>query len=280
MRILILVWNRNQNKEFHISLWGLLVGLFATFVVVIFFLCLLLRFSVSARHYLLNRGAHYESQIAPRIDDYEAKLNELQYQLEEAQRRLRDLDILNKINTRNPKSSSTQAPPQSSDESSVVQFGVRLDQTLERSHLFLSRLETVEKYLHSELTQNSIVHLTSPLPGNVAISSQVGYRLDPFTHLPAWHGGVDLPARAGTNILATADGVVKKAQWVDGFGYLVEIEHRNHLVTRYAHAQELFVKQGQYVKTQQVIARVGSTGRSTGSHLHFEILGSKGPTSS
>jgi murein DD-endopeptidase MepM/ murein hydrolase activator NlpD len=112
----------------------------------------------------------------------------------------------------------------------------------------------------------------SPLPFEVSPSSGLGYRIDPFTRQIAWHDGTDFPATYGTLILATADGIVIKAGWSGEYGNLVDVQHRNGTVTRYAHAQELMVQVGQKVKKFQPLAKVGSTGRSTGPHLHYEIL--------
>lgn len=103
------------------------------------------------------------------------------------------------------------------------------------------------------------------------ISSKYGRRMDPFTGRVANHHGVDFSARRGSPILATADGVVVAARRNGSFGMLVEIDHGNGFVTRYAHAKELFVKRGQKIKRGHVIAAVGVTGRSTAPHLHYEI---------
>jgi murein DD-endopeptidase MepM/ murein hydrolase activator NlpD len=103
-------------------------------------------------------------------------------------------------------------------------------------------------------------------------SSGLGYRIDPLTQQTAWHEGTDFPAAYGTPILATAEGVVIRAAWDQEYGYVVDVQHKNSVVTRYAHAQEILVKQGDFVKQSQAIAKVGSTGRSTGPHLHYEVL--------
>ena len=79
--------------------------------------------------------------------------------------------------------------------------------------------------------------------------------------------------------MATADGIVIKAGWSGEYGNLVDVQHRNGVVTRYAHAQELMVRVGQKVKKSQLLAKVGSTGRSTGPHLHYEILRDGAPAS-
>ncbi|MBN9475796.1 MAG: hypothetical protein ABS43_04700 [Bordetella sp. SCN 67-23] len=101
--------------------------------------------------------------------------------------------------------------------------------------------------------------------------SSFGWRVDPFTGTRSLHEGVDFAAPSGTSIVAAAGGVVQVAEFHSGYGYMIDIDHGNDLVTRYAHASKLLVKPGDLVKRGQRIAAVGSTGRSTGSHLHFEV---------
>jgi murein DD-endopeptidase MepM/ murein hydrolase activator NlpD len=110
-----------------------------------------------------------------------------------------------------------------------------------------------------------------PLEG-MAISSGFGRRLDPFTGRPARHTGFDYPAPYGTPILASAGGRVRRAGANGAYGRTVEIDHGGGLVTRYGHAARILVKPGDLVLPGQEIATVGSTGRSTGPHVHFEIL--------
>lgn len=102
-------------------------------------------------------------------------------------------------------------------------------------------------------------------------SSNFGWRLDPFTGRNALHQGVDYMVSAGTAIRASAGGVVAYAALHPQYGNMVEIDHGNEIVTRYAHASRLLVKVGQVVRRGEKIAEVGSTGRSTGNHLHFEV---------
>ena len=102
-------------------------------------------------------------------------------------------------------------------------------------------------------------------------SSNFGYRIDPFTGQQSMHEGIDFPAEAGTTIVATASGKVIFAEWHPAYGKMIEIDHGNGLVSRYAHTSFVFVKEGDLVVRGQRIATVGSTGRSTGPHLHFEV---------
>ncbi len=115
-----------------------------------------------------------------------------------------------------------------------------------------------------------------PLPYIVPVSSLPGMRMDPFTELPSWHAGTDYAAQAGMPILATGDGYVIRAEWDNDFGNVVEVLHPGvNTTTRYAHAEAHYVKVGQRVRRGEVIARVGSTGRSTAPHLHYEVRSSR-----
>ncbi|KRW83549.1 hypothetical protein AQ621_09090 [Marinobacter sp. P4B1] len=104
------------------------------------------------------------------------------------------------------------------------------------------------------------------------LSSKYGYRSDPFTGKRTWHGGVDLAGKDGSDIIAVASGVVTWAGERYGYGNLVEVDHGDGLVTRYAHAKTVKVKIGDVVQKGQVVALMGSTGRSTGPHVHFEVI--------
>jgi len=111
-----------------------------------------------------------------------------------------------------------------------------------------------------------------PVDESHAVTSSFGSRVDPFSRGRAFHSGVDYPAPPGSPIYASAGGKVIFADTRRQYGRTVEIDHGGGLVTRYAHASELLVEAGQIVMPGEKIAKVGSTGRSTGPHLHFEIL--------
>lgn len=110
-----------------------------------------------------------------------------------------------------------------------------------------------------------------PLPGAPDVTSNFGYRVDPFLGRAALHSGMDMRAETGTPARATAAGTVVTAAPSGGYGNLVEIDHGNGLSTRYGHLSAILVSEGQTVTVGQTIGRVGSTGRSTGPHLHYEV---------
>jgi murein DD-endopeptidase MepM/ murein hydrolase activator NlpD len=106
---------------------------------------------------------------------------------------------------------------------------------------------------------------------NVSLTSNFGNRSDPFNGRRRMHQGIDIPGPLGTPVYATADGVVARAQWANGYGNLVEINHGNGLETRYGHLSKLIAQPNERVRRGQLIGLMGSTGRSTGSHLHYEV---------
>lgn len=110
-----------------------------------------------------------------------------------------------------------------------------------------------------------------PLTSYTRISSNYGYRIHPITGTKKLHTGIDYAAPYGTSILAAEDGVVLTAGWNSGYGYCVTINHGGGYVTLYGHCSSLLVSAGQKVTKGQTIAKVGSTGNSTGNHLHFEV---------
>ena len=132
-------------------------------------------------------------------------------------------------------------------------------------------LTVLESRLFDQKMRDMMVPTQKPLAdGN--LGSNFGWRIDPITGRSALHTGLDFQADKGTPILAAAGGIVVVQEYHSAYGNMVEIDHGNDLVTRYAHASSVFVKKGDLVRRGQKIAAVGSTGRSTGAHLHFEVL--------
>lgn len=132
-----------------------------------------------------------------------------------------------------------------------------------------ARLVALERALQS---QRDHLRLDVVPVRNAYVSSGFGYRADPLTGAGTFHAGIDLAGREGSDVYAVAPGVVTWAGPRAGYGNLVEIRHGPALVTRYAHARAVAVKVGDVVARDQRVAYMGSTGRSTGTHLHFEVL--------
>jgi murein DD-endopeptidase MepM/ murein hydrolase activator NlpD len=134
----------------------------------------------------------------------------------------------------------------------------------------LSRINTTRAQVERLNRTLALVPYRKPVIGEVEFTSGFGVRSDPFLGRPAMHTGLDFRAQTGDPVRATANGKVASSGWAGGYGRMVEIDHGNGLSTRYGHLSEISVKVGDVIKIGQVIGAVGSTGRSTGPHLHYE----------
>ena len=132
-------------------------------------------------------------------------------------------------------------------------------------------MTVMESRLFDQKIRKLMVPTQPPVAGGV-LGSSFGWRIDPLNGRSALHTGLDFPSEPGTPILAAAGGVVVIQEYHPAYGNMVEIDHGNDLITRYAHASKVMVKKGDLIKRGQKIAEVGTTGRSTGPHLHFEVL--------
>ena len=148
---------------------------------------------------------------------------------------------------------------------------VQLDRLVKEAHFQRDGFERVLEALRHDQEMRESTPSIRPVIGGY-ISSRYGRRIDPFTGQPALHRGLDFSAPVGTPVLAPASGRVKRASRGGSLGQFVEIDHGNGLVTRYAHLSEFLVRKGDWVTRGQIIGRVGNTGRSTGPHLHYEVV--------
>ena len=134
---------------------------------------------------------------------------------------------------------------------------------LTRVNLARTQAEALSRTLAS-------VPVRRPVNGEIDLTSTFGVRVDPFLHVPAMHTGLDFRGNVGDPIRATAAGKVVSAGWSGGYGKMVEVDHGNGLATRYGHLSEIDVYVGDTVRIGEIVGRLGSTGRSTGPHLHYE----------
>lgn len=209
-------------------------------------------------------------------------LNAMAIKIGEMQAQLTRLDALGeRLSTRaglNPKefrfselpglggASPTLLPPQNL---TLVELNERLQGLARDVESRGDMLGVLEARLFDEAIRKKL--RPTMFPVSAPIGSSFGMRIDPITGQRAMHEGIDFLAERGNAIYAAADGVVSFAGYHRQYGYMVDIDHGNDLVTRYAHCSKLFVKEGDVVQRGVKIGLVGSTGRTTGPHLHFEV---------
>lgn len=155
-------------------------------------------------------------------------------------------------------------------EFSLLELQARLVQVAQHVDDRADQLAILEAMISQESQKKTRLPTAAPVSVPWR-SSDFGWRIDPFTGAKAFHEGVDFTAETGMPIKAAAGGVVVYSDYHAEYGNMLEIDHGNGLVSRYAHASKRLVKVGDVVMKGQEIARVGSTGRSTGPHLHFEV---------
>lgn len=240
-------------------------------------------------HYASTYMVSWEARLAEQQESLEevrrnarAEVDALTARLADLQGRVTRLDALGRklINVSNIDASEfdfdsrpgmggpTGVPGRSYEIEELSEAIESLDERLENRERQLAVLEDV--IMERELTAATIP-AGEPI-GKGWMSSPYGYRQDPISGKRAWHDGVDFAGRLGSPVLAVAGGVVTFAGERWGYGKLVEVTHGSGYVTRYAHALKISVEEGQVVRRGDQVAEMGSSGRSTGPHVHLEVL--------
>lgn len=217
-------------------------------------------------------------QIRQRTDQ---ELEGLTLKLAQLQARLLRLDALGErlvdvSKLKGDEFDFAQAPavggPEAPLNNSVGDLNVRneLDKLAKQIDSREQQLEVLDNLLTAKKHQSDTFVAGRPITKGW-MSSRYGTRTDPFTGKQAWHAGVDFAGKMGSEVVSVASGVVTWASKRYGYGLMVEVNHGNGFKTRYAHSQSVEVKVGDIVRKGQIIARMGSSGRSTGPHVHFEV---------
>jgi len=157
-----------------------------------------------------------------------------------------------------------------SKDFSINELARQIDQLTRNVDDRGDKLGVLESLLTLDSAKKKLIPTMLPVQGG-GYASNYGWRIDPFNGQNAFHEGIDFQGADGTPILAAAGGVVVYAEYHPQYGNMIEIDHGNELITRYAHSSKLLVKVGDMVLRGAKIAEVGHTGRATGSHLHFEV---------
>lgn len=217
------------------------------------------------------------------LDEYQAQIQEIEVQKKNIESEKNDLDLLQKAAyVKNEELVSVRSKKETAMDKLAAEEG-KLKSEIEN-------LEQVSEDLKAEineLTRKLAAQASSsgskvptqyvggtfmwPVPGYYRISSDYVDRTSPIFGTAEFHTGIDIPASYGEDVVAAADGVVITSGWVNGYGNTVMISHGSGIVTLYGHNSSLVISNGQSVKKGQVIAKIGSTGYSTGNHCHFEV---------
>lgn len=216
-------------------------------------------------------------------EDADSQLKALTIRMAELQARLVRLDALGErlvdaADLREEEFSFSQIPPVGGPhdmelaESYVApDFVKELDRLSREIESREDQLRVLENLLANRKMEDEVFLAGRPVKKGW-MSSRFGRRTDPFSGHLAWHKGVDFAGKDGSDIISVASGVITWAGKRSGYGYLVEVHHGNGYVTRYGHLKKMLVAPGDIVRKGQVIALMGSTGRSTGPHVHFEVI--------
>ncbi|HEX9275727.1 MAG TPA: M23 family metallopeptidase [Casimicrobiaceae bacterium] len=278
-RTLTLDW-----RHWALGSFGLLV-LFLSFTLL--FNYVTLRYAASINHPLLQAILlDDQRQEARRTQEVvQGHLNAMAVKLGELQAQLLQLDGLGerlaqmaglKPKDLPPPSEPGKAPgrggpaPTLSRDLSVDEFSALLGALSRQIEERSDQLGVLEALLVNSSVNKKFLPSLAPVDGGW-LSSSYGWRIDPFTGQKSFHEGLDFPTETGTPIVAAASGKVIFADVHPQYGKMIEIDHGNGLLTRYAHCSMLLVKEGDLVVRGQRVAAVGSTGRATGPHLHFEV---------
>ncbi|HNO74854.1 M23 family metallopeptidase [Nitrosomonas mobilis] len=288
MNIILISDRFGQAKSLTLTRSHLLMGLLLLLMMVILLAVTLNHFAGEVadkinypilRNVLQNpeakRNHKIQAHLNKNLDFMAAKVGKMQVQLfrlNELGRRLVDLYGIDPQEL-----SFDQLPGQGGIDREIREQDLSLDELNQTLHSVArslrdraDKLAVLDSLLLGDRIEQEMLPSAMPLETDW-FSSDFGVRIDPFTGKKSFHEGVDFPAKMGTPIKAAAGGVVVFSARHPGYGNMVAIDHGNELVSRYAHASRLLVNVGQVVLKGQKIAEIGSSGRSTGPHLHFEI---------
>lgn len=216
---------------------------------------------------LLDEKSDEVNQLKEESATFSESVNDKIKEFTESFNKITDDYITDRISSKTSRSGDRTEASFTSDIRTLKEILDSLSQLYDRTNMPNADLTAAEAKLIKYL---DTVPTLWPVSGR--ITSHFGYRKDPITRRTNLHLGIDIGADTGTSIKAAASGRVIMSERTSGFGLVVKIDHGRGIVTLYGHASRLLAKEGQTIKKGEVIAKVGSSGRSTGSHLHFEVL--------
>ena len=270
--VLVLPHARSRFRKLHVS------RAFVSSCVAVLGLTLLaglysphLLFRLKTQEAALEQVAHENQQLRKEKDRFERTLAEIAGQLEEFESK--SGRIASALGVEDLPSSR----PAAGGPGAAGVWGPRRSMLDDELGALKSRAETLDESMDEIATafeerMRVLASTPSIRPVEGWLSHGFGWRKDPFTNSRQFHRGIDIVSDTGTTVVAAADGIVSRAVRVPDYGKMVDLSHGLGFVTRYGHMSEILVRPGQRVRRGDVIGRVGSTGRSTGPHLHYEVF--------
>jgi murein DD-endopeptidase MepM/ murein hydrolase activator NlpD len=266
---------RVPRLAFHAVGGAFLVGL----LLLVWFGGQWIRAAATGREMLRLKGENVAlRERLDRLDEHLESLNEELRVSQEVQQRLRLMSNMDPLHpdvlaagVGGPLEDTVSPTLPENLQGDLDRTGARLSQMLRQARLQRESYGEILTALETSQSEWDRTPSIRPLTTGF-ISSRFGRRMDPFTGQTAMHRGLDFVARRGTPVRATASGIVQRAARNGGYGLMVEIDHGDGVVTRYAHCSKLLVKRGEKVERGKIIGLVGSTGRSTSAHVHYEVI--------
>ena len=230
---------------------------------------------------LVSELENENAALKARIQTFQYEIDELErrmaanFELQNRARMLAGLDPIDsqvwQVGVGGPEPLTLESAGMTDSERMLTNLDEDLERMVRQSKLQLDSYDEIIEILAHEKNVRDCTPSIRPLKGGY-LSSRYGRRMDPFTGRISHHTGVDYRARSGSPVMSSADGVVTMAKKNGSFGLMIEVNHGYGFKTRYAHLSKMLVRRGSRVKRGEIIGLVGNSGRSTGSHLHYEVM--------
>lgn len=273
MEIIFINERKNKTLNFIVN-WGILVLVIIVIVaILILFVYGIINFARSRVDYnKLQQLTHENTIIKKELELMENEIESINISLDslaQCDTALKYFAALKPLEMAINKKDEEKVAKDSTEYRNLYQLSVLLDELLLQTNDHYLTNKAILNYLEQKEKLRDLIPSIAPVNG--WFMRGFGHYPDPFTGTVKMHEGIDIAAPVGTPIIATADGIVKKVQRTNDFGIVIEINHNNDLTTMYAHLQNPKVISGQSVKRGDIIGFVGTSGKITGPHLHYEI---------
>ncbi len=274
--------NNAEVKNVRIRSAAALIVIAAFVLLVTTSVVMLVKYSSHMRDaHLLAELENENAALRARIQTFQYEMDELEkrmganFELQNRARMLAGLDPIDsqvwQVGVGGPEPLILESTGMTDSDIILSNLDDDLERMVRQSKLQLDSYDEILDVLEQEKKVRDCTPSIRPLRGGY-LSSRFGRRMDPFTGRISHHTGVDYRARSGSSVMSTADGVVTMAKKNGSFGLMVEVNHGFGFKTRYAHLSKMLVRRGNRVKRGEIIGLVGNSGRSTGSHLHYEVV--------